>query len=59
MKRMNRDGVVLMDNKPVPPLQNLFDGVKVIDLRAKEIYLNNLSDGINVPYNSKFLGFVG
>lgn len=59
MKRMNRDGVVLMDNKQVPPLQKLFDGIKIIDLRAKEIFLDNLSDGINVPYNSKFLGFVG
>lgn len=59
MKHMNRDGVALTDNAVVPPLQNLFDGVKIMDLRAKEIFLDNLSEGINVPYNSKFLGFVG
>lgn len=59
MKHMNRDGIALTDNAVVPPLQNLFDGVKIMDLRAKEIFLDNLSEGINVPYNSKFLGFVG
>lgn len=59
MKHINRDGVALIDNAIVPPLQNLYDGVKIIDLRAKEIFLDHLSDGINVPYNSKFLGFVG
>ncbi|WP_414047457.1 MBL fold metallo-hydrolase [Macrococcus equi] len=59
MKHMNRDGVVLMEQTMVPPLQQLFEGIKIIDLRAKEIFLENLSEGINVPYNQKFLGFVG
>lgn len=59
MKRINRDGVELIEQTIVPPLQNLYEGVKIIDLRAKEVFLERLSDGINVPYNSKFLGFVG
>ncbi|WP_414044335.1 MBL fold metallo-hydrolase [Macrococcus sp. EM39E] len=59
MKRINRDGVELVEQTLVPPLNDLFDGVRVIDIRMKEVFLENLSEGINVPYNKKFLGFVG
>ncbi|WP_414052001.1 MBL fold metallo-hydrolase [Macrococcus animalis] len=59
MKRINRDGVELVEQTIVPPLNDLFDGVRVIDIRMKEVFLENSSEGINVAYNKKFLGFVG
>ena len=57
MKRMNRDGVALMHHNIVTPVETLTE--QAIDLRAKENYANNMSEGINVPYNKKFLSFAG
>ena len=57
MKRINRDGVALMHHNIVTPLDEIKE--HAIDIRPKEVYAENLSDGINIPYNKKFLSFAG
>ncbi|WJP97837.1 MBL fold metallo-hydrolase [Macrococcus bovicus] len=57
MKRINRDGFGLMHYNRVVPTEKL-EG-PAIDLRAKEVFAENMSSGVNVPYNKKFLSFAG
>lgn len=58
MKRINRDGVDPYPAEPVMPVTELTAPV-VLDLRPKEVFAENGSKGINVPYNKKFLSFAG
>lgn len=58
MKRINRDGVAPYSEEKVMPLSALTDDM-TIDLRTKEVFAENESKGINVPYNKKFLSFAG
>ncbi|GGB09157.1 MBL fold metallo-hydrolase [Macrococcus hajekii] len=57
MKRINRDGFELMHNDLVVPAEQI-EG-HTIDLRDKEVFAENMSRGINIPYNKKFLSFTG
>ena len=56
MKVINRDGDVLYKDDTVYPL---LKGKQVIDLRPKEIFAEQQSEGINIPFNKQFLSFVG
>ncbi|TDM14214.1 MBL fold metallo-hydrolase [Macrococcus bovicus] len=58
MKRINRDGVRPYSAEPVMPVTELTAPV-ILDLRPKEVFAENGSKGINVPYNKKFLSFAG
>ncbi|TDL98383.1 MBL fold metallo-hydrolase [Macrococcus brunensis] len=58
MKRINRDGVNPYSADSVMPVAELTASV-VLDLRQKEVFAENGSMGINVPYNKKFLSFAG
>ncbi|WJP97910.1 MBL fold metallo-hydrolase [Macrococcus bovicus] len=58
MKRINRDGVRPYSAEPVMPVAELTAPV-ILDLRPKEVFAENGSKGINVPYNKKFLSFAG
>ncbi|UTH13904.1 rhodanese-like domain-containing protein [Macrococcus equipercicus] len=59
MKRINRDGVKPYHMGVIAPVDQLDPAARTIDLRAKEVFAENTSDGINIPYNSKFLSFAG
>ncbi len=58
MKRINRAGVRPYSAEPVMPVAELTAPV-ILDLRPKEVFAENGSKGINVPYNKKFLSFAG
>ena len=58
MKRINRDGVRPYSAEPVMPVAELTAPI-ILDLRPKEVFAENGSKGINVPYNKKFLSFAG
>ncbi|TDM12727.1 MBL fold metallo-hydrolase [Macrococcus lamae] len=59
MKHINRDGVNLYNNDIIAPISKLNSLALTIDLRQKELFSENMSNGINIPYNKKFIGFVG
>lgn len=58
MKHINRDGVAPYHETTVTPISELNDE-QTVDLREKEVFAEKMSEGINVPYNQKFLSFVG
>ncbi|ULG72045.1 MBL fold metallo-hydrolase [Macrococcus brunensis] len=58
MKRINRDGVNPYSADSVMPVAELTASV-VLDLRQKEVFAENSSKSINIPYDRKFLSFAG
>ncbi len=59
MKRMNRDGVPPYQMAMVMPVDQCDMEALMIDLRDKEVFAENTTNSINIPYNSKFLSFAG
>ena len=67
MKRINRDGPVLLGGLPVPPQRAAPDlahvvahGDVVVDLRRQEHFASgHISGTINIPLNRGFVGYAG